>query len=271
MGGKKGIEGEGVVTLLTDFGRRDSYVGSMKGVILSINPHVTLIDITHDIAPQQVSQGGFILSQAAPHFPKGTIHLAVVDPGVGTSSRRPVLIETSRYRFVGPDNGLFGQALVGERVRRVIHLTKREYHRKEVSRTFHGRDIFAPVAAHLSLGAEPDAFGRRITRIKRDGMPKPRLSRGTLAGTVLHIDRFGNIITTITSHHLTSDRVHLTVGTAVITRLVTTYGDAKRGEVVALIGSSRLLEIAKRNGSAARDLGIGIGARVILKVDPLTD
>jgi S-adenosyl-L-methionine hydrolase (adenosine-forming) len=265
MGVKRGREGMGIITLLTDFGQSDGYVGALKGIILSINPDATLIDITHDISPQQIPQGGFILSQAAPYFPKGTIHLAVVDPGVGSASRRPVVVETTRHLFVGPDNGIFGQVLAGERIRRVIHLTNREYHRSEVSPTFHGRDIFAPVAAHLSTGCEVDLLGERVDGIKRGTIVKPRRSGDVMTGAILHIDRFGNLITNVPSRHLTSGKVTITAGGAVITRFVKTYGDAHEGEIVALIGSSGLMEIAKRDGSAACELGLAIGAEIRVK------
>jgi len=254
-----------IITLLTDFGQCDGYVAAMKGVILSINPDATLIDITHDVSPQQISQGAFLLSRTAPFFPSGTIHLAVVDPGVGTTARRPVMIETARRLFVGPDNGIFGSVVKGGRIRRVIELTNSDYHRSEVSPTFHGRDIFAPVAAHLSRGCDPDLLGERVRGINRSGFALPRRSGDCVTGTVIHIDRFGNLITNIPSHSRPSGGVTITVGRAVITQCVETYGEAQRGEIVALTESSGLMEIARRDGSAASELGLAIGAKVVVK------
>lgn len=255
----------GIITLLTDFGQCDGYVGALKGVILSITPEATLVDITHDIAPQQISQGAFLLSQAAPYFPEGTIHLAVVDPGVGTTARRPVMIETAHHLFVGPDNGIFGAVLRGERVRRVVELTNSEYHRSEVSSTFHGRDIFAPVAAHLSRGCDPDLLGGRVEGINMGGFVQPRRSGDIMTGAIIHIDRFGNLITNIPSHAMMTEKVTIMVGSAVITRFVETYGEAQKGEIVALTGSSGLMEIAKRDGHAARALELAIGAEVVVR------
>lgn len=261
--------GKGLITLLTDFGLKDGYVGALKGVILSINPAATIIDLSHDISPQNILQGAYVLSQAAPFFPKDTIHVAVIDPGVGTSSRHPILVETSRYLFVGPDNGIFELVLQSEKVRRVIHLSNREFFLKDVSHTFHGRDIFAPVAAYLSLGVDPAGFGKENGRIKKHRLERPRTNKGIITGTIIHIDRFGNIITNIQKDFIAPakpGKFILKVGDRVIKKFVGTYGKAKRGETVALIGSNGMLEIAKRDGSAALELASGPGQRVTVKI-----
>jgi hypothetical protein len=269
---KDATEGKGLITLLTDFGLKDAYVGALKGVILSINPAATIIDISHDISPQNILQGAFILSQAAPYFPKDTIHVAVIDPGVGTSSRRPILVETSRYLFVGPDNGMFGLVLQSEKIRKVIYLSNREFFLKDMSRTFHGRDVFAPVAAYLSLGVNPATFGKKGVKIKKHRLERPRVNKGVINGTIIHIDRFGNVITNIQEELITPIKPGafiLKVGDKVIKNLVGTYGNAKRGETVALIGSSGVLEIAKRDGSAALELSVDLGQSVTVKIGTL--
>lgn len=261
----------GIITLLTDFGTEDSYVGAMKGVILSINPDATIIDISHQIPPQDIMAGAFVLSQTAPFFPKGTVHIAVVDPGVG-GKRRPILIETERYFFIGPDNGIFSLALQNEQhIRRKIHLTNKDYFLGHISSTFHGRDIFSPVGAYLSLGIDPSLFGKKVKRLTSLDVKKPFARNGKITGRIIHIDRFGNLITNIDKDLL--DRVfrarsfEIKVGDVIIKRLVSSYAYAKEDEAVSLIGSSGFLEIAMREKNANIALGIKKGDNIIVNAN----
>jgi len=257
----------GIITLLTDFGTEDSYVGAMKGVILSINPDATIIDISHQIPPQDITAGAFVLSQAAPFFPKGTVHIAVVDPGVG-GKRKPILIQTDRYFFVGPDNGIFSLALQNERIRQKIHLTNKDYFLGYISSTFHGRDIFSPVGAYLSLGIDPAMLGKKIKQIKNLGFKKPYVKGRKITGEIIHIDRFGNLITNIDERLLKKvfkNRIfEVEVCDNIIKRFVPSYTNAKQGEPIGLIGSSGLMEIAMREKNASIELGIKRGDVVIV-------
>jgi len=259
----------GIITLLTDFGTEDGYVAAMKGVILSINPSAVIIDISHQIPPQDVIAGAFVLSQAVPFFPKSTIHLAVVDPGVG-GKRRPVLIQTNRYFFVGPDNGIFSIALQNERIRRKIHLTNKDYFLSHISPTFHGRDIFSPVAAYLSLGIDPAVLGKKIKEIKDLGFKKPYLKGRKITGEIIHIDRFGNLITNIDEGLLKNifknRRFEVEVCDNIIKRFVPAYSYAKKDEIISLIGSSGLLEIAIKEKNASTEMGVAKGERVEVRL-----
>lgn len=254
-----------MITLLTDFGAEDGYVGAMKGVILSINPRAAIIDISHQIPPQDIMAGAFVLSQAAPFFPKGTIHMAIVDPGVG-GKRRPILIRTDRYFFVGPDNGIFDIALQRENIKQKIHLTSRKYFLGYISSTFHGRDIFSPVAAYLSLGIDPALFGKNIKRAAKLDFKKPVARDGKITGRIIHIDRFGNLITNIDERLLKmvfkNRPFKAKVSGAIIKKNLLSYAYAKENEAVSLIGSSGLLEISVKEKSASRALGIGRGGLV---------
>lgn len=265
-----------VITLTTDFGLSDSYVAAMKGVILSINPGVTVVDICHTINPQDIAQAAFILGTVYQSFPKGTIHLVVVDPGVG-SERRAVVLRTPSADFVAPDNGVLSyvieQSAVGpmdeNRQRELapeleaFAITNPRYWRKPVSPTFHGRDIFAPVAAHLSLGRAPADFGEKITSLETLLLTRPyQEPSGSVTGHILHIDSFGNLITDITSHHLpTTDRpLTIKVGNQTIHGLSRTYAEGEG--LLALIGSSDRLEISVKGGSARSFLNARIGDEV---------
>lgn len=256
------------MTLLTDFGTKDPYVASMKGVLLSINPRCHLVDISHEVPAHDVEEGAYILLNAFSFFPKGTIHLGVVDPEVG-GARKPILVVTERYFFVGPDNGLFAFALQQERPREVIHLTNAKYFRGRVSQTFHGRDLFAPVAGHLSLGVAPKAFGRPIPRWETLCVKEPVQQGERLVGEVLYVDRFGNLISNVSEARLrdflNGGSVLVHAGGRRIDGLKKGYWDAEKGEAIALVGSGGFLEIAVREGSAARMLKIGKGDRLILR------
>lgn len=258
-----------IITMTTDFGLSDGYVGAMKGVILSIAPDVTIVDITHDIQPHAISQAAFVVASAAPYFPEDTIHLIVVDPGVG-SERRPLVLETKKAAFVAPDNGVLTLVLQHlEDTRsdyRLFHLTRRKYWLDEISRTFHGRDIFAPVAAHLANGVAASKLGKEIDDPVRLDLPRPQpLPTGGFRGRVIYVDRFGNLVTNIPAA-LLGDRNGWCVEISghLIPRLSQAYADVPRGHVLALIGSTNMLEIAVREGSAALMLGLGEGAEVLV-------
>jgi hypothetical protein len=252
-----------VITLTTDFGTRDTYVAEMKGVILSIAGAVHVVDITHEVAPHDVLEGALALEAAAPRFPAATIHVAVVDPGVGTA-RRGLALASGDQMFVGPDNGLFTPFLDG-RGWRAFELRATEYRRPEVSHTFHGRDIFAPAAAHLARGVEPARLGPAVTDPVRLSWPAPRVSLGRVGGAVVHVDRFGNLVTSIHADAIASLGPGVTVRVAGKSLpLVRTYGDLGRNDLGALVGSGNRLEIAVNAGSAARALRAGLGTAVVV-------
>ncbi len=258
-----------IITLTTDFGLKDPYHGTMKGVILSINPGVSIVDISHLVSPGNILEGSFILLQAYSFFPEGTIHVGVVDPGVG-GRRRPVVVETERYFFVGPDNGLFDLPLKGEVVRRVVHLTEERYFLEEISSTFHGRDIFAPVAAHLSLGRDPSAFGRAVQMVSHLHIPEPVRKEGSIHGRVIYIDTFGNLITNIEGRDIDTGirhRVKIEIGGISIEGMRDTYSCVGEGEVVALVGSCGFVEIACFRRRADEVLGVGVGEEVCIVLE----
>ena len=254
-----------LITLTSDFGLRDPFAGIMKGVILSINPEARLIDLTHQVESYDILDAALVLAQSYLYFPQGTIHLLVVDPGVG-SERRPILASTSGAHFVGPDNGVFEMVYQREPAVEVRHVTAEEYFRKPVSQTFHGRDIFAPVAGWLSTGVEPAKLGPVITDYVRLRVAKPqRASASMIRGAVLRTDKFGNLITNFGAEHLAPGvSFCLLIGGHRVTRLVTSYSAGAPGELFAIIGSAGFVEIAARQTSAADMLQLGAGAEVKL-------
>jgi S-adenosylmethionine hydrolase len=257
-----------IITLLTDFGTRDAYVASLKGVILGLNPEVVLIDLAHDLPPQDIRAGAFVLATAAPYFPPGTIHLAVIDPGVGTPRR--ALAARSRGQFwVGPDNGLFTPVFHPSPDLAIVSLEKEAYWRPQVSATFHGRDIFAPVAAHLSLGVDLAQFGPPVTDPVLLAWPAPVFTPGLVQGEIIHVDRFGNLVTNVAAaafqSWLAGGDFRLRVGSLTITRLAPTYMAGDTGEFLALAGSHGYLEIACNQESAAHRLGAGVGLGVEIR------
>lgn len=254
-----------VITLTTDFGQRDAYVGAMKGVILGINPQATLVDLSHEITPQAVEEAAYVLWTACPYFPSGTVHVVVVDPGVG-SARRPIAIQTERAFFVGPDNGVFSYVLATEGPGLVVHLTNPRYWRPQVSSTFHGRDIFAPVAAHLSLGVPIGELGEPIEDPVILPLARPEGRGDQVVGRVVHVDHFGNVITNLEPAHLPAGQdLVIQVAGHRVQGLSPTYSAARPGELVALWGSDGLLEIAVREGNAAALLGIRVGDPVVVQ------
>lgn len=259
-----------VITLTTDFGLADGYVGTMKGVILSICPEAVLVDISHDICPQAVREAAYVLHTAVPYFPPDTVHLVVVDPGVG-SGRRPIVVQTARAAYVAPDNGVLSLALAHDPPCLAIHLTERRYHRPRISATFHGRDIFAPAAAHLACGVDPRDLGEPLPVSDLVTLPflhpEPQAD-GSWRGTILHVDRFGNLITNIqypisndqvTDDQMAQDRIAVLVGGEKVVGLRRTFSDVGPGELLAYVGSSGYLEIAVREGNAAARLGVTTG------------
>ena len=254
-----------VIALLSDFGSRDHYVGTMKGVMLGICPDVTFIDITHDIAPHDVLDGAIELAAAYRFFPTGTIFLAVVDPGVG-SGRRGIAAEIGDYRFVCPDNGLLSAVLREAPPKKVVELTERRYARPTVSRTFEGRDRFAPAAAWIAKGIQLAALGRNVPELHRLEIPQAALSDEELRGAVLRIDRFGNLITNIDRKAFEKFSrgagVQVAAGASTVGRLVATYADIQPGEICALFGSTDHLELAANAGSASEMLRLTRGAAV---------
>jgi S-adenosylmethionine hydrolase len=254
-----------VIALLSDFGTRDHYVGMMKGVMIGICPDVTLVDITHEITPHDVMDGALELAASYKFFPAGTIFLAVVDPGVG-SARRGMAAEVGDYRFVCPDNGLLSAIVRDVPPKKVVELTERRYARPTVSRTFEGRDRFAPAAAWLAKGIQLAAMGRNLAEYTRLDIPLPVVGDDGIAGAVLRLDRFGNLVTNIdrkTFEKFGKDGgVQIGAGARTVGRLVATYADIQPGEVCALFGSTDHLELAANAGSAADVLGLSRGAPI---------
>jgi len=258
-----------IISLLTDFGEKDHYVASMKGVILNINPQCTLVDITHEVRPHDIQEGAFILANTYSYFPKGTIHLSVVDPEVG-GMRKPILLVTQNYFFVGPDNGLFTFIAQREKVKQVVVLTKKQYFLPKLSMTFHGRDIFASVAAYLSSGIKPNAFGYKTNALKKLRYQKPIIKEGKLLGEIFHIDTFGNLISNIDEEKLfrfiKGRPFIIRIGRTAIHGLKKGYWQGKKGEKIALIGSSGFLEISVNKGNAQKVLKVKKGNSVIVSV-----
>jgi len=258
-----------IVTLLTDFGQ-GPYVAQMKAVILSDAPHVRIVDIFHDVAPQNITEAAFILAAAAPAFPPGAVHCAVVDPGVGTS-RRIVLVEADARVFLAPDNGLLTLVLEKASPVSAWSVENENYFRRPVSPTFNGRDVFAPVAAAICAGENPRAFGPEIAAdsIVRLSIPKPRRTPAGLDGEVVFVDRFGNLVTNLDTDALEAlgdpSRLSVSCAETTVRGILTAYADAAPGAIVALVGSSGYLEIALVNGSAATSLSAGPASRISLK------
>ena len=258
-----------VITLITDFGDMSGYVGIMKGVILSVNPECQIVDITHHISPQDREEAAFVLQGVRPYFPSNTIHLVVVDPGVG-SDMKPIIVESGQNLFVGPDNGVFSLIFLKDREKKVWEITNERYCLAQVSATFHGRDIFAPIAAHLSLGVSPSVMGRELEDYVQLEALEPEICQNMVKGRVVLIDHFGNLVSNIPQQLFTravEDKpFKITVGEQVIHALSRTYADVQDGEVMALFGSSGYLEIAVRNGNCQRWLQVIKGSEVTVHI-----
>lgn len=255
-----------IITLTTDFGLEDWFVGTMKGVILGLAPCARVIDLTHEIGVCDVRAGAFTLAASYKFFPPGTVHVAVVDPGVG-SKRQAVAIKTATYFFVGPDNGVLSWALAKEKIIAIHLLQNQKFFLKPISRTFHGRDVFAPVAAHLATGVPLQEFGPRVKSLVRLPWPEMKKTNGGLQGEVIYIDRFGNAITNIETASVPLDQTKnalVLVGSKKRIPLGGFYVSVPPGKPVAVPGSSGFLEIAVNGGSAQNRLRLKIGTRVIV-------
>jgi S-adenosylmethionine hydrolase len=290
-----------VITLLTDFGNQDAYVGVMKGVIAGINPFANIVDICHSVPPQDIFGGAYLLYSSYKYFPKKTIHVAVVDPGVG-SRRDIVCVVTKDYFFLLPDNGILSFIIQDEKPKSIFRITNSKYFLPSPSNTFHGRDVFAPVAAHLSLGVKPQQLGIKINQLEQLDMPKPvRKKPGQAEGRIIYIDRFGNLITNITKEHLMQHdhsqsllktqmkeitlpisppsqggdeggvKINLkcletTIGKKKIIGLSETYTDVKAGEPLVLIGSAGFLEVSINQGNAQKYFKADKGSKIIIEI-----
>ncbi|MDE2217352.1 MAG: SAM-dependent chlorinase/fluorinase [Planctomycetota bacterium] len=288
------------ITLLTDFGYQDAYAGIMKGIIAEINPLANIIDICHNVPPQDIFNGAYLLHTAYKYFPKDTIHVAIVDPGVG-SKRDIVCMKTKDYFFLVPNNGILSFIVQEEKPKGIFRVTNNKYFLPTTSNTFHGRDIFAPIAAHLSLGVKPQLLGIKISQLTLLDIPKPTSKKtGILEGQIIYIDRFGNLITNIKREHLaqyslnqtqnkdqwsedrsqTSDTlkktskkkiplpcntIETTIGKKKIRGLSKTYTDAKPGEPLVLFGSAGFLEVSVNQGNAQKYFRVNNGNKIIIK------
>jgi len=257
-----------VITLTTDFGGADHFAGAMKGVILGIAPRARIVDISHEVPAFAVTGGAFAIAQAYRYFPPKSIHVVVVDPGVG-SARRSILAEAGGHYFIAPDNGVLSMVFAREAgAEKVRHITAARYFLQPLSQTFHGRDVFAPVAAHLASGVPPARFGKRIgDYIRLDFFRPNRTGKRVWTGLVLHIDRFGNLVTNLHIDEFPGVRTRpfeLNVGLEKLTRLAENFSAGQPGELLVIPGSSGYLEVAVREDSAARRLGCAAGAPVEL-------
>ncbi|MFH1422638.1 MAG: SAM-dependent chlorinase/fluorinase [Planctomycetota bacterium] len=265
------------MTLTTDFGLEDSYVSQIKGVILSINPKAQIIDLCHNIPPQNIMRAAITIGDSFKYFPKGTIHICVIDPGVGTK-RRILCLPTKSGIFLAPNNGLLESVITKEKVKALYFVENKKFFRKEVSQTFHGRDIFAPVAAHLSLGLKPNLLGPKAAEIARLNIPEPLLKKNVLQGEILFVDNFGNLITNITRNTIADyfkpeeiNELLIKVGKRTVGTIKQIYSEVKTSRILALFGSSERLEIAANCASASELLLAKPGVRVSLSLQQAED
>lgn len=253
-----------VITLTTDFGLQDYYVSAMKAVMLGIAPEARLVDVSHDIPSQDIMAGSWVLKNSAMLFPSGTVHTVVIDPGVGTE-RHAVALKIEDQYFVGPDNGIFS-LLTTDQSYTAVKLNKKEYLRESRSNTFHGRDVFAPAAAHLSRGVTLEELGEPLDELISYRWMQPIADKDGLEGTIIHIDKFGNLITNISSdlidEVLADKQVKIYVGNVILNEINTTFGAVTEGEPVAYIGSAGMLEVGINQGNAQKMLGVQKGAQI---------
>jgi len=258
----------GLITLLTDFGDRDWFVASMKGVILTINPHATIVDLSHSVPPYGIEDAAYLLKSCYRYFPDGTVHVAVVDPGVG-SARRPLIAKSERYFFLAPDNGLLTHILADNSEMEVREIENEDYRLRSSGRTFDGRDLFAPAAAWLTRQQPFASFGRLIADRKTFTVAKPTWEALALVGEIAHVDRFGNLISNLTPQHLEEvysvkkrRQLSIRIGERIIEGLITSYSEGAMGQMSALINSDGRLEIFLKEASAADFLRVGRGGRI---------
>jgi S-adenosylmethionine hydrolase len=259
------MEKKRVITLVTDFGNESGYAGIMKGVILTISQNCQIIDITHQISPQDIEEAAFLLYNTYSYFPEHSIHVVVVDPGVG-SERIPIVVETDKYWFVGPDNGVFSLLFSVEGFKKVWEITNKRYFLPEVSSTFHGRDIFAPIAAHISLGVPAEELGKEVKKFVRLKDIEPKILKGMIKAKVIHIDHFGNLVSNISQdlfNKVVADKsFSITVGVRKVQKLSLSYTEAGNDEILALFGSSGWLEISLKDGNCQKKLHVKKGEAV---------
>jgi S-adenosylmethionine hydrolase len=254
-----------LVTLTTDFGLTDPFVGIMKGVIATRAPEARVVDVTHGIPPQDVVAGALVLAQAVPYFPRGTIHVAVVDPGVG-SARRPLCVETTQGLLVGPDNGVLSLAAPPGDIRRIIHLTEERFFLSPRSATFHGRDVFAPVAAALATGTEPAALGPVVSDLERLDVPVPVRDGRTVRGQVIYVDRFGNLTSNVRADSLPAHaELSIAIRDVRLRGVAPSYAAVRPGDPVAVVNSWGAIEIAVRDGSARDRIGARLGDPIVIE------
>jgi len=258
----------GIITLLTDFGTQDGYVWAMKGVILGINPEARIVDIGHQVERHDLFQAALVLRNTCRYFPPGSVHVVVVDPGVG-GSRKPLVVETANFFLVGPDNGVLSPVLEEFPPIKMVAIENKQYILSHVSDTFHGRDVFAPAAAHCSLGLPVEKFGPQMKTYRRMELPHPRVLTDGLCGQVIAVDRFGNLITNISrrglDRHVGSSSLHIRLGGTTISKISRSYQEAPQGSPLAIMGSWDLLEIAVNGGDARSVLEAGRGSEVVVK------
>jgi Uncharacterized conserved protein len=257
-----------IITLTTDYGTNDHLVGALKGVILKINPDANIVDITHNVTPYDLLDGALAIGSAYSYFPPRSIHVVVVDPGVGTD-RRPLLVSGETQYFVAPDNGVLSLVYEREESLLVRHANVEHYYLQPVGKTFHGRDIFAPIAAWLSKGSQAASMGDEINDHKKFAMPKPKAADGGVKGVVLRVDSFGNVVTNfrpadLPASALETGAVHFQIGSQIVARLVDTFAKGNPGEVFAYIGSNGFVEFGVNRGNACKALAVGRGVPVVL-------
>jgi len=257
----------GIIVLLTDFGLNDNFVGVMKGVIYGINPEVRIVDLSHQIESHNIQEAAFLLRSSYSYFPEGAVFLVVVDPGVGTE-RKSIIVETEKYLFLAPDNGVLSFLLERD-IKRIIRIANERYFVKPVSHTFHGRDIFAPVAAHLSKGEKIENFGSQISDIEKIKLPKPEVEKNRLSGEVIYVDRFGNLITNINKdtflRFVRGKKFQIVIGKAKISKISSSYEEGKEGLPIALFGSFDSLEISLYRNNASRNLDLNKGSKICIE------
>jgi S-adenosylmethionine hydrolase len=262
------MRGARLIALLTDFGWRDHFAGVMKGVIAGIAPRAQVVDLCHDVEPQEIDQARFLLRASVPYFPRGTIFVCVVDPGVG-SARRALCVESGGRIFIGPDNGLFTEVL-SEPGARAREISNPKLRLPVLSQTFHGRDVFAPAAAHLAAGVPPSRLGKLVRDpVRLPSLDPVRTGRRFWSGRVAHIDRFGNLVTNLPAAEFLPPAVRgaaVSAGFRNISRICRSYAEAPEGELFLIAGSSGTIEISLKQGSAAKQLGVAVGAPVELEI-----
>jgi len=257
------MRAKNIITLLTDFGEVDGFVGVMKGVMLNILPRAVIIDMTHQVPAHDIDAGAFILNSSFHYFPAGTVHVAIVDPGVG-GKRRALAVQTANYFFIAPDNGILKFIFEHERPLRVFALANEKYFLRHISNTFHGRDIFAPCAAHLCAGVKIDEFGPEIFDYQTGEIQQPLVGIGQIIGNIIYVDTFGNLITNIPGAMVLHQSIEIGLGTSIISSISRSY-DEQEHEPLALIGSAGFLEIAIFRQNASQRLNVRVGDAVSVK------